>query len=161
MAFDHLWRLFHAMSIPLLRGRFFNTEISPTSQLGDVEAVIGPHRVAPDTVSDFPVFAFYERCDDANCGARTSLDFNVLGFVKPGEPARLRIKWDQPNHRFVYQLNKEPELVSPYMVSDTSAAFGQVKGIDMAHVVPNCTTSPRPVVTTDAYIGDVYVNPQP
>ncbi len=143
------------------RGRFFNTEISPTSQLGDVESVIGPSRLSTDTGSQFTVVAFYQRCDDANCGARTTLDFKVLGFVNPGEQSTLRIKWDQANHRFVYQLNRQGEIVSPYAVSDVSAAVGQGKGIEIAHVVPNCTTAPRPVVTADAYFGNVYVNPQP
>lgn len=143
------------------RGRFFNTEISPTSQLGDVESVIGPSRNATDAGSQFTVVAFYQRCDDANCGARTTLDFKVLGFVNPGEQSTLHIKWDQPNHRFVYQLNKQAEVVSQYTVSDVSAAVGQGKGIDIAHVVPNCTTTPRPVVTADVYFGNVYTNPQP
>jgi hypothetical protein len=143
------------------RGRFFNTEISPTSVLGDVESVIGPSRVSTDTGNQFTVVAFYTRCDDANCGARTTLDFRVLGSVYPGEQSTLRIKWDQPNHRFVYQLNQQPQVISPYAVSDTSAAVGLFKAIDITHVVPNCTTAPRPVVTADAYFGNVYTNPQP
>ena len=36
---------------PELRGRFFNTEISPTSQLGDVEVGIGPLRASTDAGS--------------------------------------------------------------------------------------------------------------
>jgi hypothetical protein len=143
------------------RGRFFNTEISPTSQLGDIESVIGPSRVSTDTGDQFTVVAFYARCDDSNCGARTTLDFRVLGSVSPGERSTLRIKWDQPNHRFVYQLNRQPEVISPYTVSDTSLAVGLVKNIDITHVVPNCTSTPRPVVTADAYFGNVYTNPQP
>jgi hypothetical protein len=141
------------------RGRFFNTETSPTSVLGDVESVIGPQRIATDTGSDFGVVAFYQRCDDARCGARTTLDFKVLGFVKPGERTKLRIKWDQPNHRFIYQVNRGPLVFSPYAVLDTSPAVGQGKSIDITHVVPNCTSTPRPVSTADAYFSDVFVNP--
>ena len=36
---------------PEFRGRFFNTEISPTSQLGDVEVGIGPLRASTDAGS--------------------------------------------------------------------------------------------------------------
>lgn len=144
------------------RGRIFNTETPPTSQLGDIESVIGPSRTSTDTGNQFTVVAFYQRCDDANCGARTTLDFKVLGSVFPGEQATLRIKWDQPNHRFIYQLNQQPQVISPYTVSDVSAPFfGPIKHIDITHVVPNCTTTPRPVVTADAYFGNVYTNPQP
>ncbi|HKW35362.1 MAG TPA: hypothetical protein VJN92_20280 [Candidatus Acidoferrum sp.] len=140
------------------RGRFFNTEISPTSQLGDVESVIGPSRVSTDTGTQFTIVAFYQRCDDANCGARTTLDLKVLGSVNPGEASTLRIKWDRPNHQFVYQLNQQPQVISPYTVSDVSAAVGQGKGIDITHVVANCTTTPRPVVTTEAYFSNIYTN---
>jgi len=144
------------------RGRFFNTEVPPTSQLGDIESVIGVGRTGTDTGNQLTVSAFYTRCDDANCRARTSLDYRVLGSVYPGEQTTVRIKWDQPNHRFVYQLNRQPEVVSPYTVPDVSAPFfGPIKHIDITHVVPNCTTTPRPVVTVDAYFGNVYTNPQP
>jgi hypothetical protein len=145
-----------------LRARFFNTENPPTSQVGDVESVIGPSRVSTDTGNQFTVVAFYARCDDSFCNSRTTLDFQVLGTVYPGQTARIRITWDQPNHRFIYQLNQRPVVISAYAVSDVSAPFfGPFRDIDVTHVVPNCTTNPRPVVTADAYFGNVYVNPQP
>lgn len=143
-----------------LRARFFNTENPPTSQLGDVETVIGPSRVSTDTGNQFTVVALYTRCDDSFCNSRTTLDYRVLGTVYPGQRARIRITWDQLNHRFIYRLNQQPEVISPYTVSDVSAPFfGPFRDIDITHVVPNCTTSPRPVVTADAYFGNVYVNP--
>lgn len=145
-----------------LRARFFNTENPPTSQIGDVESVIGPSRVSTDTGAQLTVVAFYTRCEDAFCNSRTTLDFQVLGSVYAGEPIRVRINWDQPNHRFVYQLNQQPEVISPYTVSDVAAPFfGPFRDLDITHVVANCTTNPRPVVTEDAYFGSVYVNPQP
>jgi hypothetical protein len=142
------------------RGRFFNTESSPTSQLGDIETVIGANRNATDTGPAMEVVGFYQRCDDANCSARTTLGFNRLGFIQPGAVARLHIKWDQPNHQFVFQLNNGPLVFSPYAVSDTSQPFfGPNKAIDLARVVPHCTTAPRPFISIDAFVGNVYVNP--
>jgi hypothetical protein len=141
------------------RGRFFNTEISPTSSLGDVEVVIGANRNGTDTSSALEVIGFYQRCDDAFCGARTNLDFHRLGFVQPNTSNTLHIKWDQQNHRFVFQLNTEPPVLSPYVVSDSSAPFVPFKAIDLARVVPHCTSTPRPFASVDALFGNVYVNP--
>jgi hypothetical protein len=142
------------------RGRFFNTESSPTSQLGDVETVIGANRNATDLGSAMEVLGFYQRCDDANCSARTTLDFNRLGFIQPGAVSRLHLKWDQPNHQFIFQLNNGPLVFSPYAVSDTAQPFfGPVKAIDLARVVPHCTTTPRPFTSIDAFFDNVYVNP--
>ena len=141
------------------RGRFFNTESSPTSQLGDVETVIGANRNATDTGLAMEVIGFYERCDDANCSARTTLGFNRLGFVQPGAVATLHIIWEQPNHQFVFQLNDEPLVFSPYTVSDTSQPFfGPSRTIDLARVVPHCTTTPRPFASIDAFFSNVHVN---
>jgi hypothetical protein len=142
-----------------LRGRYFNTESSPTSQLGDVEAVIGANRNATDTGPAMEVIGFYQRCDDANCSARTTLGFDRLGFIQPGTVARLHIKWDQPNHQFVFQLNNGPLVFSPYTVSDTAQPFfGPFRSLDLARVVPHCTTTPRPFASIDAFFDNVCVN---
>jgi hypothetical protein len=140
------------------RGRFFSTEVSPTSSLGDVETVIGANRNATDIQSAMEVIGFYQRCDDDFCGARTNLGFQRLGFIQPGSTNTLHIKWDQPNHRFIFQLNTEPPVLSPYAVSDSSAPFVPFKTIDLARVVPHCTTTPRPFTSIDAFFGNVYVN---
>ena len=143
-----------------LRGRYFNTESSPTSQLGDVEAVIGANRNATDTGPAIEVLGFYQRCDDAYCSVRTTLGFNRLGFVQPGAVAALHIKWDQPNHHFVFQLNDGPLVFSPYTVSDAAQPFFSTsRSIDLARVVPHCTTTPRPFASIHAFFDNVYVNP--
>ena len=141
------------------RGHFFNTEVSPTSSVGEVEVVIGANRNATDTSPALEVLGFYQRCDDAFCGARTNLDFHRLGFVQPGTSNRLHLKWEQQNHRFVFQLNSDPPVLSPYTVSDRSAPVFPFKIIDLARVVPHCTTRPRPFASIDAFFSNVYVNP--
>jgi hypothetical protein len=143
-----------------LRGRFFNTEPFVTSQLGDIEAVIAVNRNATDAGPAMEVLGFYQRCDDAGCGARTTLSFNRLGFVLPHVPATLHMKWDQPNHQFVFQLNNKPLVFAPYSVPDTSLPFfGPIRILDLAHVVPHCTTTPRPFASIDAFFDNVRVNP--
>jgi len=127
--------------------------------LGDVEAVIGANRNATDTGPAIEVLGFYQRCDDANCSARTTPGFNRLGFVQPGAVATLHIKWDQPNHRFIFQLNNDPEVISPYTVHDATPAVFSFKAIDLARVVPHCTTTPRPFASIDAFVDNVRVNP--
>ncbi|HWC15919.1 MAG TPA: hypothetical protein VG498_02865, partial [Terriglobales bacterium] len=101
------------------RGNFFNVQSSPTSQIGDVLAAITIARYPTDVGGALTVAAFYSRCDDQFCGTQTNLDYRVLGLVQPGAVSKLRIKWDQPNHRFIFQLNGAAEVVSTYNVSDT------------------------------------------
>jgi hypothetical protein len=141
------------------RGNFFNAESSPTSQIGDVVAVIGIARTPTDVGGALTVAGFYSRCDDQFCGSQTSLDYRVLGSVQPGAVSTLRIKWDRPNHQFIFQLNGGAEAVSPYTVSDTTPAAFPNKIIDVARVVPHCTTTPRPFTSMEASVSKVYVNP--
>lgn len=142
-----------------LRGNFFNMESSPTSQIGDIVAVIGISRTPTDVGGALTVAGFYTRCDNDVCSSQTPLDYRVLGFVHPGDVSKLRIKWDQPNHRFVFQLNDQAEVVSPYTVSDTTPAVFSYKSIELARVVDHCTTTPRPFTSIDAFFSNVYVNP--
>jgi len=144
---------------PELRGRFFNTESSPTSQRGDVEGGIGAYRNSTDVGSAIQVAFHYERCDDESCSSRTPIDFGSLGFIQPGTTSRFHIKWDQPNHRFIFQLNNGPLVVSPYTVSDTAPPSFAFRTIDIARQVAHCTTSPRPCASVDAYFDNVRVNP--
>jgi hypothetical protein len=144
---------------PEFRGRFFNTESSPTSQLGDVEGGIGAYRTPSDVGSAIQVGFHYERCDDDFCSARTPLDFGVVGSIQPGTTNRFHIKWDQPNHRFIFQLNNGPLVVSPYTVADSSPPSFAFRAIDIARQVAHCTTTPRPFASIDAYFDNVRVNP--
>jgi len=143
---------------PEFRGRFFNTESAPTSQLGDVEGGIGAYRTPSDVGSAIQVAFHYERCDDDFCSTRTPLGFGVVGFIQPGTTNRFHIKWDQPNHRFIFQLNNGPLVVSPYTVADTSPPSFDFRAIDIARQVAHCTTTPRSSASIDAYFDNVRVN---
>lgn len=141
------------------RGNFFNMDNSTTSQIGDVVAAISISRSATDVGSALTVAGFYNRCDDQFCGSQTNLGYRTLGYVQPGAVSTLRIKWDQPNHQFIFQLNSQAEVASPYTVSDTTPAVFPNKIIDVGRVVPHCTTTPRPFTSMDALVSNVYVNP--
>jgi hypothetical protein len=140
------------------RGNFFNVGSAPTSSIGDVVGVISVARSPTDVGDDLTVAGFYTRCDDEFCGSQTALDYRELGKVQPGVASTLRIKWDQPGHRFVFQLNHEPEVISPYTVSDTSPAFFPNKTIGSARSIPHCTTQPRPFTSMDASFKRVRAN---
>jgi hypothetical protein len=144
---------------PEFRGRFFNTESSPTSQLGDVEGGIGAYRNSTDVGSAITVAFHYERCDDDSCSTRTPIDFGGLGSIQPGTRNRFFIKWDRPNHQFIFQLNDGPLVFSHYTVSDSSPPSFDFRAIDIARQVAHCTTTPRPFASIDTYIDNVRVNP--
>lgn len=140
------------------RGSFFNTENGPTSQVGNVIAVIDVERTPENQGKSLIVSGFVTRCEDQYCSSQTSLSYQVLGSVVPGEEAKLRLKWDKPNHQFVFQLNDRPEVLSAYTVSDVSPAVTPSKGIDLARVVPHCTAGVRPHSSMNAYFRDIRVN---
>jgi hypothetical protein len=83
----------------------------------------------------------------------------VLGSIQPDTVNTFHIKWDRANHQFIFQLNNGPKVVSPYTVSDSALPFFPIKTIDLARVVPHCTTMPRPFTSADAFFGNAYVNP--
>jgi len=141
------------------RGNFFNTDATPVSQIGDVVGAIAITRAPTDTGRALRVVGFYARCGDQYCGNQTTLGVVVIGYVQPGEPATLRIKWDQPKHQFVFQLNHQPEVASPYTVSDTTPAVFPYKFVGVARVVAHCTATPTAYTAIDAHFDNVYVNP--
>lgn len=141
------------------RASFFNTENSPTTQAGNVIAVIDVERNPSSACSSLTVAGFYARCDDQFCASQTLLDYRVLGSVRFGDDSRLRLMWDQPGRRFIFQLNNDPEVVSVYTVSDSSPAVAPYKAIELARVVPHCSTAPRPFASIDALFRAVYANP--
>lgn len=141
------------------RGTFFNTEGAPTSQVGNITAVIDLERDPANPGKSLLASGFFTRCEDQHCSSQSPLSYEVLGSVALGQEARLRIKWDQPGHRFVFQLNDDPEISSPYTVSDVTPPVAPYKAIDLARVIPHCTATARPHTSIDAYFRDVQMNP--
>jgi hypothetical protein len=140
------------------RGTFFNTESSPTSQIGNVIAVIDLERSPSNPDKPLVVSAFLTRCEDRYCSSQSSLNYQILGSVRLGQEVNLRLKWDKPNHQFIFQLNDQLEVASRYSVSDSSPAVSPYKALDLARVVPHCTAKIRPYIEMDAYFRDIYIN---
>ncbi len=135
------------------RGRFFNT--TGPVESGDVEAGISLDRSATDDAkAPLTVNAWYYTLDESASDGRT------LGFVSPGQTAKLHMKWDQPNHQFLFQLNSHPVVVIGYNISDAFPPNTPYKGIQVTPGTPNCTTTPLGSAMMDAYFDSVYVNPR-
>ena len=145
------------------RGRFFSTVAkSPGDLTGDVEVVIGIGKTGGPTsgLNERPlrVTAFYQRCDDTTCGARTTLAFHELGPIGLGDATILTVRWDQANHQFIFKRDLIFRVVSPYTVSDSHPASLRGGIITLDRVVANCTTLPRPMVDVVATFDNVLVN---
>jgi hypothetical protein len=147
-----------AAAVAEFRGQFFNDGTGTAGSQGDVQVALTINRFATDLGGAMEVQAFYNRCDDPYCGSQTNLGWGSLGYVYPGQPVRLRVKWDQPNHQFIFRMDNQPAFVSPYTVSDTTPASGAFRYIGLTRILPNCTTTPRPTAMVDARFSDVYVN---
>ena len=138
------------------RGRFFSTVAkSPGDSTGDVEVVIG---IIQDVGLPLRVTAFYQRCDDATCGARTMLAFHELGPIGLGDKTILTVQWDQANHQFIFTRDLLFQVVAPYTFSDSHPASLRGGIITLDRVVANCTTLPRPMVDVVATFDNVLVN---
>jgi len=141
---------------PEFRGRFFNTQTNPGSQQGDVEVAVGLDRRPTDTDQILTAAFIYQECENANCSIRTTLDQGTFGTVELGSTNTIGLQWDQPKHRFVFELNGN-KRVSAYSVSDSSAPFSPDKEIDVAREIANCAESPRPVTMVEAYFDNIIV----
>jgi hypothetical protein len=145
----------------MLGGRFFGSAAAtPEGEVRDMVAFIGIMGMSgatgqPDLVQARAV-VFY--CANRPCTDGFQLHRRDLGPVQRGEVARLRIQWDRPNQRFIFQRDDAPEVFAPYAVADTAPPSIAVKLLDALHFVPNCTATPRPMAYIDALFDDVMVN---
>lgn len=147
--------------IARLAGRFFNTGTpTPGSATNDVFAHIGIQRRSDST--DPPnvlrVVSAVSRCTNFDCSSSTTLDSDDLGPITTGESVRLRMQWDQANHRFIFKRGADPRVLSPYTVSDASPAGAPLQRLQIRPVVANCTAEPRPQAFMRVFFDDVFVN---
>jgi hypothetical protein len=148
-----------------LAGSFFNTGTAPTpnNQQKDVIAGIGIQRRSNSTDEPNVLEVNYRvmECGDKSdrtCISPKILDQGFLGIVMNGEITDLSIRWDQANHQFIFQLNLQSAVFSPYKVSDTSRPGINFKRLDLGHEVANCSGEPRSIAFMDAYFHKVYVS---
>ena len=144
-----------------LGGQFFGSAAStPEGEVRDMVAFIGIMGISgatgqPDIVQARAV-VFY--CANRPCTDGLALHRRDLRPVKRGEIVRLRVQWDQNNHRFIFQRDDTPEVFAPYAVSDTAPPGNPVKLLDAMQFVPNCSATPGPMAFIEAWFDDVMVN---
>ena len=132
------------------RGSFFSEVASPISSNDDVGADFGIEQSLQESGPTVVGFVY-----DGNGNV---FGFQKLGIVALKSTNTLFLQWDQPNHRFIFQLNGGTQVFEPYSVSDTSPPFYAFKDIGFARVVQDCTSTPRPYALVDADFDNVYVN---
>jgi hypothetical protein len=135
---------------PEFRGNFFSTVASPTSDLNDVGANIGISLNLGQTSPTAVGFVYQ--------GDGTVLGYQILGPITVGTAYTLSIRWDQPNHQFIFQMNNDTPVVESYTVSDINPPFSPGKYLSVARLVTSCTAKPRPYALIDADFRNVYVN---
>jgi hypothetical protein len=129
-------------------GTFFN-------YLGqDISASIMLLREESDPSAPLRVRALFNSDDWTIVAAHT------LGFVSLGQTVKLRLKWDQANKLFAYQLNSDPEVHLAYGVTDTNPPNGVVKVLSVYQGTPRCPSTTPGGAVIDAYFDNVYVNSQ-
>jgi hypothetical protein len=85
-------------------------------------------------------------------------DQQTLGFIPLGQTVKLRVKWDQPNNQFIFQMNKDPEVAMKYTVPDDDPPIIDIKALWVVRGTPDCTATPGAAILTDACFDNVYVN---
>lgn len=135
-----------------LNGRFFNYggQQDPSQ---DVGADINLARDPSNPTGALRVQADYATQDG------TASQYQTLGYAFPGQTVKLRMKWDQPNHQFVFQFNNNPPVAIGYgSLPDTLPPVYPLKVLQIQQGTPHCTTTPVASALMDVYFDNVYVN---
>ena len=136
------------------------TQSVPGNKIGDYLAGVQARRdgssANPTGVLD--VEGFVNRCTNASCSTSTSVISNVLGTtVSVGQSFTLRLKWDQPNHQFLFGLDSLADVALPYAASDTAPANTTFVNTSLFHTTANCTAGAI-VVDSTTLVGTVKTN---
>lgn len=132
-------------------GRYFNYAGSQDGNQ-DVEAGIVVQRVNTDPGSGLTVLAH------VSTGDGTVTQFQNVGVASLGQTSKLFIRWDQPNHQFIFQVNGNTPVAIGYNVSDTAPPSNKLKAFWAAQGTPHCTSKPPGSAMIDANIDNVYVD---
>ncbi len=145
----------------LLMGKFNDgTQSVPGNRTGDYFAGVQARRdgSSANAAGVLNVEGFVNRCTNASCGSSTSVVSTVLPTtVSVGQSFTLRLKWDQPNHRFLFGLDASADVALPYPASDTAPANTAFVDLHVSHTTANCTAGPV-AVDSSAQVGSVRTN---
>lgn len=147
----------------LLMGKFNDgTQSTPGNRLGDHIAGVHAFRDGSSSNPDgvLNVQGFIVRCTNASCSTNTPVITNTLATtVAVGQTFALRLKWDQPNHQFLFGLDDSSDIALPYAASDTAPANTTFVNIGLSHTTANCPAG-AVVIDSTTLVGTVHVNLQ-
>ena len=138
-------------------GDYFNPTGATKGQAGDIVASISVVRYSSAGTLD--VGASVSQCQDPICNGQSTLASQDMGPVSPGSTNTYSASWDQPNHQFVFRLNDGAPVTLAYTVPDSFPPGVADRSFFVFGSVPHCTSQPRPLASTEAVFGNVYVNP--
>jgi len=132
--------------------RYFNTGSGNVND--DVGATLFVGRNATDPEGQLTVMGNYFSNGDYS-------HVVWLTNITIGTPLTVTLRWDQPNHRFLYKVtNKVTQITSsgmlPYPFSDTTPAVDPEKHLDVEIFPANCTSN-QTWVRADALFDNIYV----
>jgi hypothetical protein len=157
---------YYSYAAAYLQGYFFNTASTappPGNSTNDVMARIGIRartntHVQPE---ELQVVGIVSHCTDSQCNSATTIDLKDLGPIAVGQKVTLYMKWEKSNHRFVFRRDTAAKVYSAYDVKlypDKSPPGYNGKRLRVEAGAANCSDSPRPVASMDAYFDNVYIN---
>jgi hypothetical protein len=146
-------------------GQYFNTGTPiPGDATNDIQAfiIVGKPSDATDLAADeLKIYGKVNLCNNEDCTDSTELGSQDIGTVRVNNIVKLRITWDQDNNRFVFQKGKTGAEVSiPYAVpvgSGPGTLNGGNKRLEVHLLIPNCTSSPRPLASLEAFFDDIMI----
>jgi hypothetical protein len=146
-----------------IQGYFFNTDDSsiPGDQTNDVRARLGidASTNTSDQPSELRVVAKVQKCNNSDCTDITTMFTQDLGALALGQQAKLYLKWDKPNYRFLFRRDFEPWVSYAYDSNLQKSVPGiNIKRLTVAGNAANCKAAPRTVAMMNAFFDNIYIN---
>jgi len=141
-----------------LNGVFFNSDSStPEDITGNViaRAEIFRNTGSSDAPNVLRVRVRVIRCLDANCDDADIFTVDA-GTLVVGHSVRLSVRWDEPNGRFLFRRDNDPEvqITYPWAVHPIEGS----RSLLITSFVANCA-NPTTVASIIATFDNFYVNP--
>lgn len=159
-------------------GFFFNAGYPQAgSEYGDVFAQVIVYRASnsTDAAGVMQVSANVGICTDDSCIGSTTVSSLSLGTAALNAPVDVQISWDKAHKQFTFQRNTDTPVSIPYTYSDLQPPEGNVKRIEVANNLAQCTgsrvfaysgadfdnimTNALPTVITNATVSSVRARP--
>ena len=137
------------------------TQSVPGNSIGDYIAGAQAQRdgSSTDPAGVLKVLGFVNRCTNASCFTSTTVISKTLTTtVSVGQSFTLRLKWDQPNHQFLFGLDSSADVALSYgAASDSTPANRPFVDTQVNHTTANCTAG-AVVIDSTTLVGTVQTN---